>query len=101
MRLQTGLQGALLNIAPTFFIVPAALESTADKLLNSAGDLTDYKSSGVINPFYKKLEPVVEEVLDTNSSTAWYMTADPNQIDTVEVAFSGGQKGPYLETKDG
>jgi len=101
MRLQTGLQGAVLNIAPAFLIVPAALETTADKLLNSAGDLTDYKSSGVVNPFYKKLEPVVEALLDADSTTAWYLAANPAQIDTVEVAFLGGNRGPYLETKDG
>ena len=101
MRSQTGLQGALLNVAPIFLIVPAALETTADKLLNSTGDLADNKSSGVVNPFYGKLEPVVEVVLDVTDAATWYMAADPRQIDTVEVALLGGQRGPYLETKDG
>jgi len=44
MRSQTGLQGAILNIAPRFIIVPAALETTTDTVLNSAGDLDDNKS---------------------------------------------------------
>ena len=90
-----------MNVAPIFLIVPAALETTADKLLNSTGDLADNKSSGVVNPFYGKLEPVVEVVLDVTDAATWYMAADPRQIDTVEVAFLGGQRGPYLETKDG
>jgi hypothetical protein len=101
MRVQTGLAGAILNIAPQFLIVPAALETTADKLLNSLGDLADNKSSGVINPFYKKLEPVVEASLDSTDAATWYLAADPRQIDTVEICFLGGRREPYLESKQG
>jgi hypothetical protein len=101
MRTQTGLNGATLNIAPQFLIVPAALETTADKLLNSLGDLADNKSSGVINPFYKKLEPVVEASLDQTDAATWYLAADPRQIDTVEICFLGGRREPYLESKQG
>jgi hypothetical protein len=101
MRTQVGLKSVVLNIAPQFLIVPAALETTADKLLNSLGDLADNKSSGVVNPFYKKLEPVVEAVLDTTDSAAWYLAASPRQVDTVEICFLGGKREPYLETKQG
>jgi len=102
MRSQTGLQGAILNIAPRFIIVPAALETTTDTVLNSAGDLDDNKSSAVKNPFFGKLEPVVEASLDVSSTTAWYLASDKNACDTVEVCFlSGSNNGPYLETKEG
>lgn len=102
MRTQTGLQGAILNIAPRFIIVPAALETTTDTVLNSAGDLDDNKSSAVKNPFFGKLEPVVEACLDAGSATAWYLASDKNACDTVEVCFlSGSNNGPYLETKEG
>ena len=54
-----------------------------------------------MNPFYKKLVPVVESYLDASSSTAFYLAANPKQIDTVEIAFLGGNRTPYLETKQG
>ncbi|MCP4623157.1 MAG: hypothetical protein GY850_06455 [bacterium] len=101
MRTQTGLNGALINTAPQFLIVPAALETTADKLLNSLADLADNKSSGVVNPFYRKLESVVESYLDASSATGWYLAANPKMIDTVDVSFLGGNDRPYLETKQG
>jgi len=102
MRTQTGLQGAILNIAPRFIIIPAALETATDTVLNSAGDLDDYKSSAVKNPFFGKLEPVVEAGLDANSTKTWYLASDKNACDTVEVCFlSGSGNGPYLETKEG
>jgi hypothetical protein len=101
MRTQTGLNGAVLNIAPRFLILPAALETTADQLLNSISDQADNKNSGVVNPFYKKLEPVVESLLDAADPKSWYLEADPVSVDTVEVCFLGGQRTPYLETRDG
>ena len=101
MRGQTGLAGEVLNIAPAFLICPAALETTVDKILNSFGDLADNKSSGVINPFYKKLEPVVEALLDASSATGWYLSASPSQVDTVEVCFLNGQEFPFIDTKEG
>jgi hypothetical protein len=101
MRTQTGLASETLNIAPAFLIVPAALETTADKILNSLGDLADNKSSGVINPFYKKMEPIVEALLDASSTVGWYLSADPRKCDTVEICFLGGNDSPYIDTRDG
>ena len=42
-----------------------------------------------------------EPRLDDNSATAWYLFADPAQIDTVEYCFLEGQEGVYFETKQG
>ena len=101
MRSQTGLAGEILNIAPAFLLVPASLETTSDKLLNSTGDLSQYINSGVINPFYKKLQLVVKSILDATSTAGWYLAADPNQCDTVEVAFLNGQDKPFLDQREG
>ena len=99
MRVQTGLNGVLLNVAPQFLIVPAAQETTGDTILNSAGHTDDSKNERVVNPFYRKLELVVDPVLDQTSTTAWYLAADPSQIDTVEVAFLDGESAPYIEDR--
>jgi hypothetical protein len=100
MRLQTGLNGAVLNIAPRYLIVGAGLETVGDVLLNSTGALEDEKSSAVVNPFYKKLELVVDSLLDA-ASPVWFVAADPAAIDTIEVAYLDGRREPYLETRQG
>lgn len=101
MRLQAGLNGAVLNISPKFLIVPAALETISDQLLNSTGDMTPALNQGVANPFYKKLELIVESLLDGADPKAWFVAADPGAIDTIEVCFLGGNQVPYLETRQG
>jgi hypothetical protein len=53
------------------------------------------------NPFQNRLMVIADARLDEVSSTAWYVVADGNQFDTVEVAFLNGQQTPYLEAKDG
>jgi hypothetical protein len=102
MRLQTGPKGALLNVAPKYLLVPAALETACEKLLYSTGSLDDNKNAGVINPFGGgTLTMIVEPRLDANSITAYYLSADPGTIDTIELAWLGGVTGPYLEQREG
>ena len=100
MRLQTGLQGQVLNVTPRYVLAPAALETMVDLILNSAGHTDDNKSAAVTNPFYKKLEQICEPLLDAADPNAWYLSADPAAFDVIELCWLGAH-GPYLETKDG
>lgn len=108
MRLQTGLDGStVLNISPSYIIIPAALEATVYQLLNSTadpsvgGDTTG--SSGVANIYgpsgARNLTVVVDPVLDGNSSTAWYLAAQNSMVDTVELSFLSGENTPVLENE--
>jgi hypothetical protein len=108
MRTQTGLNGeTIINVTPRYLIVPAALEATALELFTSAanpsvgGDTTG--SSGVQNIYgpggRRSLTVVAEPQLDGNSTTAWYLAADPGQIDTVEICFLQGEEAPVLENE--
>ena len=101
MRTQTALGGSFLNIVPRFILAPAALEYTVMQLLNSTADLTDSKNSGVANPYYKTLEPVIHPYLDNALSTGWYVLASPNEFDTLELSFLQGNRGPVLEQRPG
>jgi len=72
MRLQTGINGAILNIVPRYLIVPAALESDAETIL-AALARPDQSNPGVANAeFIRNLELVVDPRLDADSATAWY-----------------------------
>ncbi len=102
MRRQTGLTAdAILNITPRYLIVPVALEATALELVNSTSYIVANGNQGVQNIYgvggVRSLTVIGEPILDGNSTTAWYLAADPSQIDTVEVSFLQGEESPVLE----
>ncbi|MOA21843.1 hypothetical protein D3C78_1423580 [compost metagenome] len=98
MRTQKGQRGeATLNIAPRYLLSPAALETEAVQYLRSEAD-PEGAHSGVVNVFRNSYEVIVDAELDQYSSTAWYLAADPNIADTVEVTYLRGQEVPTLET---
>ncbi|ACI97518.1 prohead protease/major capsid protein fusion protein [Rhodospirillum centenum] len=100
MAKQTGLdRKTVLNIRPSFLIVPAALELTAEQLV--AQNLTPAKTSDIVPASIRTLTPIAEPRLDAASATAWYLAANPAQIDTLEYAYLEGQQGAYIETRNG
>lgn len=99
MRVQTGLDGALLNLMPAYLIVPAALETLAEKYIAQnqivAAKAVDF------NPFAGRLQLIPEPRLDAVSATAWYLSAAPAQVDVLEMAYLDGTNGIYTEEKQG
>jgi hypothetical protein len=102
MRTQSGLQtDDPLNILPKYLITPASLETEADQVLNTVEGYEAADGPGVRNPFYKKLIVIPEPFLDTIDDAAWYISADPNFFDTVEVAYLDGEEFPFIEEENG
>ncbi|MFD2237812.1 prohead protease/major capsid protein fusion protein [Aureimonas populi] len=100
MAKQTGLdKKTVLNIRPAFLIVPASLELKAEQLV--AQNLVPAQSGNVVPQSIRTLAPISEPRLDAASETAWYLAANPNQIDTIEYAYLEGQQGAYIETRNG
>lgn len=97
MRVQTGLDGQKINVTPKFLLVPAALETEADKVV------TTIVAAAVsnVNPFTGRLQVIAEPRLDSDSSAAWYLAAAPEQIDIIELAMLEGQDGPSVESRLG
>lgn len=102
MRTQKGMQSEELNLAPSFLIVPAALEQVAYQLTSAnytpatQTNVSEFRTGGRTS-----LMPVVEPILDSNSQTAWYACANNSQIDSVEYCWLDGAEGPVVETKMG
>ena len=102
MRLQKGKQNEELNLAPSFLIVPAALEQTAYQLTSSQytpavkAEVNEFRQGG-----RTALDPVVEPILDANSATKWYLAAQNSQVDTVEYCYLDGAEGPVIESEIG
>lgn len=91
---------ATLNISPTYFLVPAALEDTARVLMASETDPSQTNSKKP-NPVRSAAEVIVDARLDAASLTAWYLLADPNRFDTIEVGYLDGVAAPFLDQQDG
>lgn len=101
MRKQTNLRGLeTLNIAPSFLLVPAALETDAQQFLWSIADPAGVHA-GVANVFRNSLTLVVDAEIDPTNDYAWYLAAAPGDIDTIEVAFLNGSDMPKLESQVG
>lgn len=102
---QTGPEGDTLNLMPKFLVTPVSLRLTAQKLLTPVTTiLTVTGGTPAVNAvpgWVQALTPITEPRLDKASGTAWYLFADPSQIDTVEYAYLEGQEGMYFETKMG
>ena len=112
MRNQKGLDAVTyLNISGRYLIVPPGKETIADQYVSV--NLSAAQASNV-NPFSGRLTVVTEPRLEggvtldahtpeviAGSTTAWYIAADPTQIDIVEWGFLDGQEGPSVESQVG
>ena len=99
MRNQVGLDGkTLLNIQPAYIIGPTALQTVIEQFLTQ---ITPAKTSDAVPDTMKKLVPITEPRLDAVSASNWYLAADYNQVDTIELAYLEGQQGLYTETRVG
>jgi len=79
--------------------VPVALQLTAFQLV--AANLAPAQTANVVPDYIRALVPIAEPRLDAASTTAWYLFASPDQIDTIEYAYLEGQDGVYIETRQG
>ena len=91
---------ATLNISPSLLLVPAALEDTARVLMASETDPSQANSRKP-NPVRNAAEIIVDARLDSSSLTSWYLLADPNRFDTIEVGYLDGVAAPFLDSQDG
>lgn len=110
IRTQTSPDGNRIGLRPRFLLVPANLELTARRILNStavpqpsegtAADLhaTTQHGRGGVNVLQGIVDLVVDEYLtDTND---WYVFADPNEAPTIGVGFLNGRENPEIFLKD-
>jgi hypothetical protein len=100
LRRQKGIQGTPLNLTPRFIAVPTTLETYMLQVVFPI-DIASSDATKVVPQWVRSLVPIVEPRLDAASATAWYLFADPAQIDTVEYCYLEGQQGVYIETKQG
>ncbi|MBC7172709.1 MAG: peptidase U37, partial [Polyangiaceae bacterium] len=91
-RARTAPGGTPINIAPRYLIVGAEGESTAEKLIFENASITS--RSEILAGSLRSLQIIVEPRI---VGPAWYLAADPNQVDTIEFAYLAGEDGVTLE----
>jgi len=94
MRTQKGLLNEAISVTPKFLLVSPDKEVEAEKMVAA---ITPASSTDV-NPFASKLEIIVEPRLSGN---AWYLVADPSEIDGLEYAYLEGAAGPQVTSEVG
>ena len=98
MMKQTNLRGKeKLNIRPKFIIVPVELDVTTRQLTTSVNDPANATGVLVPNPFNGRFEVISDAEL--TGAKKWFMAADPNAIDTIEVTYLNGSDMPTLESQ--
>lgn len=101
LRRQTALGSSdPLELEGRFLIVPETRRTVAEQLIGSTADPAAGGNSAVMNPFHNRLEVIPSARLDSDSTAQWYLTADPAEIDTVEVATLEGEEVPVIEEED-
>jgi hypothetical protein len=107
-RDQTDPDGKPLGVDPRILLVPTALEVTAAELMQSTNINTGGSSTTTKVPnkniWAGRFEQVVSAYLGHasygNSSTAFYLLADPADLSMIEVAFLNGQQQPTVESAE-
>ena len=92
LRKQTGLSGELISVTPRYLLVPAELETTAEKAVASVQATTTADA----NPF-TSLAVVVEPRLSDDAR--WFVVAD--DVDGLEFCYLEGAAGPQIESRNG
>ena len=101
MALQTDVSGSAtgLNIRPSHFLVPIALEDVARSLMTDT-TMPGQANPGVRNPINGMAGIVSDPRLDADSATRYYLAAGQS-FDTIEVGFLDGNQTPVLEQQAG
>lgn len=102
MRKQTPLGGDSSNpleLTPKVLIVPEDLSATAEQLVGSTVDPSKYNATPNL-AFVQRLVVASSARLSATSPIQWYLAADYNEIDTVEMSFLEGEEGPTIMEED-
>lgn len=103
--MQTDPDGEPMGVMPKILLVPPALEATAMQLMSDILISGNTTATGNRNPWggrfiVRSSAYMQNTALTGNSSAAWYLLADPNDVPVIEVAFLNGIESPTVETAE-
>lgn len=95
---------AFTGAVPKFGLFPVANRSVVLQALNSeyAPDDTDKAGSAKMPRAYNTTRNAVDPIFEPRlTGTDWFLAADPNMHDTVEISYLDGVQEPWLEQQQG
>ncbi|MBA3935845.1 MAG: phage portal protein [Planctomycetes bacterium] len=99
--------GKPLGVMPAIVLAPPSLSAIGTQLFKSLElrETTANAKYPVANPHQGKFRVEISRYLSNpqypgNSSKAWYLLADPNDLPAIEVVFLNGQEAPVIETAE-
>ncbi len=101
MRTQKGEGGVTVEVIPSIIYCPVGMERKVKTVLASqsyVGDSLEESDARVPNVVPSIPNVIADSRLDEASPTRWYMLANPNQYDTLAIAFLDGQEEPFMES---
>ena len=100
MMKQTNRAGDYIQMMPKYLIVPVDLQWTAARILGSVKNISGVTTpQGELNVVAGSVEPIASRDLSANSTTTWYLSADPMINDTIELGFLDGRREPTIATE--
>jgi len=102
-RKQTDPDGSPMAVLAKYLLTPVDLEVTARKLMvDTTVIATDFAASASTvatsgNPHVGKHTPIASAYLN-DSTTAWYLLADPMDVPVIETVFLNGVERPTVES---
>jgi hypothetical protein len=97
--------GKPIGTMPAILLVPTSLSAIGSQLYKSLEmrDNTANARTPISNPHAGKFRVEISRYLANalytgNSTKAWYLLSDPNDLPLIEVAFLNGQEAPTIET---
>lgn len=94
--------GDPIGHTPKILLTPVELEVLAVQLMGSMNLALTGTTDAVAptaNPWVGKFKPVSSAYLN-DSTTAWYLLADPADVPVIETVFLNGQQQPTIESTD-
>lgn len=91
-----------LGISPSFLIVPETLRGQAIITMESETEIASSQNNSKKPNKVRNIAGVISDArLDSTSTTAYYLVANPALYDTIEVSYLDGVEAPFLEQKMG
>ena len=104
---QVDADGKPIGTMPALILVPPTLNTIGAQLFKALEmrDNTSNVKYPITNPHQGKYRVETSRYLSNalytgNSTKAWYLLADPNDLPVIEVAFLNGQEAPTIESAD-
>lgn len=87
---------AVLGLRPRFALVPVGIAGPTERFFLSKYDPASAETQRLPNIYAGVVEPIITPFLADSMGFAWYVAVDPQQFETVELAFLDGEDEPQI-----